>query len=112
MPPQTQVSVGTQELDFRFDVRRHSAGDAIERVQRVLELALLEMDAREAVGRIVPYRFVHGALEHGRDRATGAMVHAIVELEVAYGELRLAQMVIQRIESGFVDAAMLPELCV
>ena len=50
-------------------------------------------------------RFVDGAFEHGRDRAAGAVVHAVVELEVADVELRLAQVAVQRIERGLVDAA-------
>ena len=87
-----------------------SADDAVERVQRVLELALLEVDPREPIRGIVAHGFVDCALEHGRDRAAGAMVHAIVELEVADGELRLAQVAVQRIERRLVDAAMLAEL--
>ena len=79
-------------------------------VQRVLELALLEVDPREPISGLVAHCFVDRALEHRRDRAAGAVVHPVVELEVADGELRVVQVVVQRVERRLVDAAMLAEL--
>ena len=76
----------------------HLAADPIERVQRVGRLVLLEVDPREPVRRVVPHRVVHVGLEHGLDRATGAVVHAIVELEVADRELRALDVVLERVE--------------
>ena len=87
-----------------------SADDPVERVQRVVELALLEVDAREPKRGVVAHCFVDGALEHGLDRAAGAMMHAIVQLEVADRELGLAQVAVQRIELRLVEAVMLAEL--
>ena len=79
-------------------------------MQRVLELAFLEVDARETIRGVVAHDLVDCAFEHGRDRAPGAVVHSVVELEVADGELRLAQIVVQRVERRLVDGAMLAEL--
>jgi hypothetical protein len=41
------------------------------------------MNSREPVGRIVAYSFVYGTFENGLDSATGAMVHAVSQLEIA-----------------------------
>ena len=107
---EARVRVRAQELDVVDDLVRHSADDAVERVQRVVELAFLEVDAREPIRGVVAHGFVDGALEHGRDRTAGAVMHAIVQLEVADVELRLAKVAVQRIEGWLVDAAMLAEL--
>ena len=75
-------------------------------MQRVGRLILLEMDPREPVGRDVPHLLVHVGLEHGLDRAPGAVVHAIVELERADRELRGLDVVLERVERGLVDAVV------
>ncbi len=92
VPAEAHVDVRAQELDVVDDLLGHAAVDPVERVQRVVELAFLEVDAREPIRGIVAHGFVDVAFEHGRDRAAGAVVHAVVELEVADRELGLAQM--------------------
>src|SRR5262245_9646022 len=68
------------------------------------------MNAGEPIRGVVAHLLVDRAFEHGSDRAARAIVHAIVELEVADIELRFFQVAIQRIEGGLVDAAVLAEL--
>ena len=73
-----------------------------ERLQRFAELALLEMDARQAVGSVVPDDVVHGRFENRPDRPACAVMHAVVELEVADRELRLTDVMVERVELGLV----------
>ena len=110
MSAEARVGVRAQELDLVGDAIRNAARDSIQCVKRVLELALLEMNASEPERGVVADGFVDCTLQNRGDRAPGAMVHAIVQLEVADRELRLAQVVVQRIECRLVDRAMLPEL--
>ena len=104
------VDVRAQELDVVADRDRHLAADAIERDERIGRLVFLEVNAREAIGRFVAHGFVHRAVEHCLDRAAGAMVHAVVELEVADREFRFADVKVQRIALRLVDAAVQGEL--
>ena len=80
---------------------------AIERIGR---LVFLEVNAREAKGRFVAHGFVDCAVEHGLDGAAGAMMHAVVELEVADRELGFADVKLQRIALRLVDAVVQGEL--
>ncbi len=97
------VDVRAQELDVVADRDRHLAADAIERDQRIGRLVLLEVNAREAIGRFVAHGFVHCAFEHGLDGAAGALMHAVVELEVADRELGLADVKVQRVALRLIE---------
>ena len=57
--------------------------------ERILRLAFLEVDARQAKGGFVAHALLDVALEHSANGAPGAQVHPVVELEVAHGKLRL-----------------------
>jgi hypothetical protein len=109
-PAGGEVDVRAQVRDVVADRRGHLAVDAVERVQRVGGLVLLEVDAREPVGRVVAHRVRYVRLEHGLDRAPGATVHAVVQLEVADRELRGADVVLQRVERGLVHRIVAREL--
>ena len=109
-PAERQVDVRAQELDVVRDRLRHLALDPLERLQRVLGLVLLEVDARQAKRRLVAHGLVDVAFEHRADRAAGAMVHAVVELEVADVELGCADVVVQRVELRLVESVILAEL--
>jgi hypothetical protein len=111
-PVEGQVNVGAQELEVVRDGFRHLAVDALERVQRVLRLILLEVDAREPERRFVAHRVVDIAFEHGADRAACTMVHAVVELEVADVELGRADVVVQRVVLRLVEPVILAEFSV
>ena len=82
----------------------NAAVDPVERMQRFVELILLEMNARQTKRRFVAHRFIDVALEHRLDCAARAMVHSIAELEIADGELRLAD-----VESATCRAAAHPD---
>ena len=62
--PERQVDVGAQELDLVRDRFRHLAVYPLQRVQRVLGLVLLEVDARKAERRLVAHGRVDIAFEH------------------------------------------------
>ena len=55
-PAERQVDVGAQELDVVADRLRHLAVDAVERVQRIVELVLLEVDPRQPKRGFVAHR--------------------------------------------------------
>ncbi len=68
------------------------------------------MDTREPKGGFVAHAFVDVAFEHGGDRAAGSMVHPVTQLEVADRELRLVDVMVQRVERRLVQAVVLREL--
>ena len=108
--PERHVDVGAQELDLVRDRFRHLAVDPLQRVQRVLGLVLLEVDARKAERRLVAHGLLDIAFQHCADRASGAMVHAVVELEIADVELGGTDVVVQRVVLRFVEPVILAEL--
>ncbi len=105
-----KIDVRPQELDIILDSGGHRAFDPRQRVQRIVELTLLEVDAGEPESGLVAYGFIDGAFEHRLDGAPRAVVHAVVELEVADRELGVVDVVVKRIESGLVETAVLREL--
>src|SRR5258706_4996476 len=76
----------------------------------MIELTFLEVDGVEPERTFVSYRFIHGTFEHRLDGATCALVHAIVELEVADREFGVVYVIVKRIEFGFVQNVVLGEL--
>src|SRR6266702_4986522 len=50
-----------------------------------------------------------GAFQHRLDGAPGALVHAIVELKVADREFGVVDVIVKRIEFGFVQNVVLGE---
>src|SRR5206468_10634579 len=80
------------------------------RLQRIIELTLLEVDAGEPERGLVSYRPIDGAFEHRLDGSPCALVHAIVELEVTDREFGVVDVIVKRIELGFVQNVVLGEL--
>ncbi len=109
-PACRHVDVGPQELDVALYLRGHRTRDPPERVERIVELTLLEVDAREPERGLISYGFIDGAFEHRLDGAPGAEVHAVVELEVADREFGIVDVVVQRIELRLVQTMVLGEL--
>ena len=109
-PPTRQVDVGAQELDVVTDHFGHFTIDPRKRMQRLVELVFLEVDPGQPECGLVAHRLVHVAFEHRADRAAGAVVHAVVELEVADRELGAVDVVMQRAERRLVEPVMLREL--
>src|SRR5262249_40057474 len=79
-------------------------------MHRVVKLTLLEVDAGEPERGLVSYGFIDGALEHCLDGSSCAMVHAVVEFEVADREFGLVDVVVQRVEFGLVKTVVHAEL--
>src|SRR5215813_4358321 len=79
-------------------------------MHRVVKLTLLEVDAGEPERGLVSYGFIDGALEHCLDGSSCAVVHAIVEFEVADREFGLVDVVVQRVEFGLVKTVVHAEL--
>jgi hypothetical protein len=104
------VDVGAQELDVVADRFRDVAANARKRVQRIVHLVLLEVDAREPIRGFVANFVIDVGFEHRLDRTTRAVVHAVVELEVANVELRVANVENGVVEARFVEAVVLAEL--
>src|SRR5439155_17746013 len=106
------IDIRPQELDVISDLRRHHTVDPPQRVLRIVELILLEVDSREPERGLVAHGFIDGAFEHRLDGTTGAVVHAVVELEIADGEFGVVDVIVQRIESGLVETVVHSELSV
>ena len=109
-PAERHVDVRAQELDVVLDRLGHLAVDPLQRLQRVVRLTFLKVDARQPKGGFVAHALLDVALEHRLDGAPGALVHAVVELEVADRKFRLLDVIVERIELRLVDAAVLGEL--
>src|SRR6267378_7510495 len=78
-------------------------------MQRIIELTLLEVNAGEPERGLVPHRLIDGAFEHRLYGAPRALVHAIVELEVADLKFGVVDVIVKRIEFGFVQNVVLGE---
>ena len=109
-PPEGHQHVRPQEGRLVPDGGVHAALDPIEGPQRLVVLPLVEVDAREAERRLVAHGIGHVRLEHRLDRAAGAVVHAVLELEVADRELGLVDVMVERVEVRLVDPVMLRDL--
>src|SRR5207247_10486133 len=104
------IDVRPQELDVAPDLLGHRTFDPRKRLQRIIELTLLEVDAGKPERSLVSYRLIDGAFEHRLDGAPCALVHAIVELEVTDREFGVVDVIVKRIELGFVQNVVLGEL--
>ena len=104
-----EVDVRAQEFDVVANLLRHAPVNPVEALQRIGQLALLELNAREPIGGVVANRFVDVAFEHRRDRVPGAQVHPVVEFEVADRKLGGVDQRIQRVEVRLVEAVVLRE---
>src|SRR5690242_14909886 len=70
------------------------------------------MDAGEPECGLVSYRLIDGAFEHRLDGAPRALVHAVVELKIADREFGIVDVIMKRVEFGFVQNVVLGELSV
>jgi len=68
------------------------------------------VDAGEPERGLVSYRLIDGTFKHRLDGAPCALVHAIVELEVADREFGVVDVIVKRIKCGFVQSVVLGEL--
>ena len=109
-PAERQVDVRAQERDVVLDGFGDFALDPLQRLQGILGASLLKMDSRQPEGGLVAHRLRDVALEHAPDRPPGAVVHPVGELEVADGELRVADQGVERVELGLVDGVVLADL--
>ena len=105
--PESQVDVRAQELEVVANRFRDLAVDSLQSMQRVLRLVFLEMDARETERGFIADDLVDVRFQHRLDGAAGAMVHAVVELEVADIELRGGAVVMKRVALRLVDVPTL-----
>ena len=75
-------------------------------MQRIVQLPLLKVDAREPECSFISHRFVDRTFEYRFDRATRPMVHAIVEFEIAHRKVRIGDVKMQCVELRFVQATI------
>ncbi len=86
--------------------------DSLERVQGVLRLIFLEMDPRKAERGLIPHDVLDVRLQNSLDGTSSAVVHPIVELEIAHRKFRLPDVVLQRIALRLIQTTVLGELSV
>ena len=83
--------------------------DPSQSLQCIVELVLLEVNAREPESGFVSHGFIDGAFKHPLNGAPSFVVHAVVELEIADREFGLADVAVKSIESGLVQPMVLFE---
>src|SRR6185369_1439795 len=105
-----QIDVRAQELDVVLYLCGHCPLDASKRIQRVVELTFLKVNASESERSFVSHGFIDGALEHGLDGAACAVVHTVVQLEITYVEFGIVDVIVQRIELGLIETSVHREL--
>jgi len=80
--------------------------DPPQRVLRIVELTLLEMYSREPERSFVFYSFIDVPFEHGFDSAPCAVMHAVIEFEIADRKFGAIDVVVQSVEFGLVQTAI------
>src|SRR6266404_2811692 len=120
-----EFSVGDFELDYRMHQRAGRAIKAVlegtvdEAVRNEAAFSLarihfqkgqLEVDAGEPERGLISYRLIDGTFEYRLDGAPCSLVHAVVELKVADREFGVVNVIVKRIELGFVQNVVLGEL--
>nr|NIV50136.1 hypothetical protein [Gammaproteobacteria bacterium] len=104
------MHVGAQ----KFDVIAYRLGnltiDPVQRQQRLGKLVLLEVNACQAECGIIANGVVDRGFEHGLDRPSRAMVHAVTQLEIAERETGIVDVRVKRVELGLVDRGVLLDL--
>ena len=81
-------------------------------MQRIVELILLEVNSGEPERGFVSYGIIDGAFEHSLDGAPCAVVHAVVELEIADREFGVVDVKVKRIKFGLVQTVVLGKFSV
>src|SRR5262249_17352949 len=82
-PACSHINIRAQKLDIVFYLFGHGPPDPPQRFQRIIELILLEVNAGEPERGFISYGIINGAFEYPLDGAPCAVVHAVVELEIA-----------------------------
>jgi hypothetical protein len=82
-PACRHINIRAQKLHVVFYLFGHRSVDPPERLQRIIELILLEMNAGEPERGFVSYDIIDIAFEHSLDRAPCAVMHAVVKLKIA-----------------------------
>ena len=96
------INVRPQKLDIVLYLFGNGTVDPFERLQRIIELILLEMNAGQPERSFVSYGIIDGAFEHPLDGAPSAVVHAVVELEISDREFGVVDVIVKGIEFGLV----------
>jgi len=111
-PACRHIDIRAQKLDIVLYLFGYGPPDPTECLQRIVELILLEVNAGESERGFISYGIIDGAFEHPLDGAPCAVVHAVVELEIADREFGLVDAIVKRIELGLVQAVVLGEFSV
>ena len=101
------IDVRPQKLDIVLYLCGHGALDSSQSLQCIVELILLEVNAGEPERGFVSYGFIDSTFKHSLDGASSSIVHAVVEFEIADREFGLVDVIVKRIESGFVQTVVL-----
>src|SRR5262249_49036092 len=106
------IDVRPQKLDIVLYLFGHGTLNPSQRLQRVVELILLEVNAGEPERGFVSYGFIDGTFKHPLDGAPSSVVHAVVELEIADRKFGLVDVVVKTMELRLVKMVVLCECSV
>jgi hypothetical protein len=81
-------------------------------LQGLVELVLLEVNACEPERGFISYGIIDGAFEHPLDGAPCAVMHAVVEFEIADREFGVVDVIVKRIEFWLVQTVILGKFSV
>src|SRR5437867_2696434 len=111
-PACSHIDVRSQKLNIVLYLCGHGTLDPSQRLQCIVELILLEVNAGKPERGFVSYGFINGTFKHPLDGAPSTVVHAVVEFEIADREFGFVNVIVKRIESGLVQTVVLSEFCV
>ena len=104
-----QVYLRPQQEFLVSDPLRNATLDFLDGGKCRSGVVLLHEDAGKSPPSFVSNRLVDITLENGFDRASCALVHSVGQLEVAYGEIGLVDLIVQWVQFRVVETIELPE---
>ena len=82
----------------------HRPFDSLDSKQGVQRLIFLEVDPCQAKDGFVADLLLDIAFDHRGNGAPGAKVHPVGKFKISYGKLGMVDMVVKRIQFGFVES--------
>src|SRR5690242_12132791 len=108
-PADRHVDIRPQKLDIVLYRFGNGTVNPFQRLQSIVELILLKLNACEPERSFVSYGIIHGPFEHPLDSAPSAVVHSVIELEITNGEFGIIDVIVESIEFRLVQVVVLSE---
>jgi len=107
--PVCHENLAAQEFHIIPDRCRDGAANPFQGMVGLFRLVFLEVEPCQAVNRVVAHRLLHVPLDDRGHGAPGLTVHPVAQLEIPDTELRLVDVVMERVQARFIEPAVLPQ---